>query len=108
MENFSVSYCYQFMMMLQGRVPVRVRQFLIVNPPGWFDKIWSIMKPMLAPDFRQKVQMIPVSRLHEFLQQGYESYLPDDVETGTVDTAQLVQDFFTYRKRVEQDDINLE
>jgi hypothetical protein len=34
MENFSVSYCYQFMMMLQGRVPARVRQFLIVNPPG--------------------------------------------------------------------------
>lgn len=31
MANFSVDYCYQFMMMLQGRVPVRVRMFLIVN-----------------------------------------------------------------------------
>jgi hypothetical protein len=31
MTNFSVNYCYQFMMMLQGRIPVRVRLFLIVN-----------------------------------------------------------------------------
>lgn len=36
MTNFSVMYCYQFMMMLQGRIPVRVRMFLIVNPPSWF------------------------------------------------------------------------
>jgi hypothetical protein len=41
MSNFSVSYCYQFMMMLQGRIPVRVRLFLIVNPPGWFVSIPS-------------------------------------------------------------------
>jgi hypothetical protein len=101
MDNFSVSYCYQFMMMLQGRVPVRVRLFLIVNPPGWFGKIWTIMKPMLAADFRKKVHMIPESDLPKFLEAGYESYLPDDTETGTVDTAQLVQDFVTYRKRVE-------
>lgn len=35
MKNFSVSYCYQFMMMLQGRIPVRVRLFLIVNRTLW-------------------------------------------------------------------------
>jgi hypothetical protein len=29
MQNFSVDYCYQFMMMLQGRIPVRVRMFLV-------------------------------------------------------------------------------
>ena len=31
MSNFSVNYCFQFMQMLQGRIPVRVRLFLIVN-----------------------------------------------------------------------------
>lgn len=31
MQNFGVNYCYQFMMMLQGRIPVRVRLFLIVD-----------------------------------------------------------------------------
>ena len=100
-ENFSVNYCLQFMQMLQGKVPVRVRLFLIVNPPSWFGKIWAIMKPMLSPDFRKKVYMIPESRLNEFLAEGYQQYAPDDMEGGQQSTEQLVQDFITYRKRVE-------
>ena len=102
MANFSVNYCYQFMMMLQGRVPVRVRLFLIVNPPGWFDAIWTIMKPMLAPDFRKKVHMIPQTQLVDFLAAGYEEFLPDDVTGGKADTEQMVKDFVTFRKRYEQ------
>jgi hypothetical protein len=101
MANFSVSYCYQFMMLLQGKVPVRVRLFLIVNPPGWFDAIWKMMKPMLAPDFRKKVHMIPEERLSKFLEEGYEKYLPTDLTVGKVDADELVRDFVTYRKRVE-------
>ncbi len=101
MTNFSVNYCYQFMMMLQGRIPVRVRLFLIVNPPAWFSNIWAIMKPMLAPDFRMKVHVIPESELPKFMEQGYESYLPSEMAGGKADVAELVQDFVTYRKRVE-------
>jgi hypothetical protein len=101
MENFSVSYCYQFMMMLQGRVPVRVRMFLIVNPPGWFGAIWKIMKSMLAADFRKKVHMIPERDLPQFLASGFETYLPDDTEAGKADTQSIVEDFVTYRKRIE-------
>jgi hypothetical protein len=101
MANFSVSYCYQFMMMLLGKVPVRVSLFLIVNPPGWFDSIWKIMKPMLAPDFRKKVHMIGESDLFNFLGEGYENYLPTDLAAGKLDADELVRDFVTYRKRVE-------
>jgi hypothetical protein len=101
MVNFSVSYCYQFMMMLQGRVPVRVRMFLIVNPPSWFDTIWKIMKPMLAADFRKKVHVIPEAKLAEFLAHGFETYLPDDAALGKADTQALVEDFVTYRKEIE-------
>lgn len=101
MTNFSVNYCYQFMMMLQGRIPVRVRMFLIVNPPSWFGKIWSIMKPMLAADFRKKVHVIPESELSKFLEKGYEKFLPQECKDGTVDTQALVEDFITYRKSVE-------
>jgi hypothetical protein len=101
MQNFSVFYCYQFMMMLQGRVPARVQLFLIVNPPGWFGKIWKIMKPMLAADFRTKVHMIPMEKLPEFLMEGYESYLPDDTTTGKAPTDDIVKDFIQYRKYVE-------
>lgn len=101
MANFSVNYCYQFMMMLQGRIPVRVRMFLIVNPPSWFSKIWAIMKPMLAPDFRKKVHVIPEAKVSQFLEPGFESYLPSEMAHGKADVEELCQNFVTYRKRVE-------
>lgn len=108
MANFSVGYCYQFMMMLQGRIPVRVRLFLIVNPPGWFDKIWSIMRPMLASDFRRKVHMVREEDLSQFLESGYETYLPSDCvhSGGKMDTQALVEDFVTYRKKVEEEEMS--
>ena len=102
MCNFSIDYCFQFMLMLQGRIPVRVRLFLIVNPPSWFDKIWKIMKLVLASDFRQKVKMIPESDLHLYLNDNYEQYLPDDMECGKANTQDMVQDFITYRKYIEK------
>ncbi|CAJ1936019.1 unnamed protein product [Cylindrotheca closterium] len=97
MSNFEVNYCYQFMMVLQAVVvPVAVELFLIVNPPSWFGGIWKIMKPMLAPSFRKKVKVIKEPMLDNYLMEGYQQYLPDDLATGTVDTFQLAQDFVTY------------
>jgi len=100
-DNFSVSYCMNFMMMLQGRIPVRVRLFLIVNPPSWFGKIWSIMKRMLTADFRKKVHMIPGDRLSEFLEEGFEEYLPDDLASGKASIDDMVTDFVAYRNFIE-------
>jgi len=102
MTNFSVSYCLQFMNMLQGKIPVRVRMFLIVNPPGWFDTIWSIMKPMLSKDFRKKVNVIPESKLSKYLAEGYEDFLPDELAGGRASTEDMVKDFVAYRKSIEQ------
>ena len=101
MSNFSVDYCLQFMKMLQGRIPVRVRLFLIVNPPSWFSKIWAIMKPMLTKDFRKKVHVIKEDKLSDFLEPGYENFLPDELQCGTVSTDDIVSDFIKYRKFME-------
>jgi len=100
-KNFSVDYCLQFMKMLQGRIPVRVRMFLIVNPPGWFGKIWSIMKPMLSKDFRKKVHVIPESKLSKYLSEGFEDFLPDELANGRALTDNIVRDFVAYRKSIE-------
>jgi len=99
--NFSVSYCQQFMLALQGRVPIRVRMFLIVNPPSWFGSIWSIMKGMLSDDFRKKVAIIPESDLGTYLASGYEKSLPDDMKSGEANTDDIIDDFIDYRKYVE-------
>jgi hypothetical protein len=63
--------------------------------------IWKIMKPMLTPDFRKKVHVIKENKLGEFLNHGYESYLPDDMDEGKADTQEMVKDFMKYRKLVE-------
>eukprot|EP00545_Synedropsis_sp_CCMP1620_P003274 CAMPEP_0119003778 /NCGR_PEP_ID=MMETSP1176-20130426/758_1 /TAXON_ID=265551 /ORGANISM="Synedropsis recta cf, Strain CCMP1620" /LENGTH=284 /DNA_ID=CAMNT_0006955405 /DNA_START=66 /DNA_END=920 /DNA_ORIENTATION=+ len=102
MGNFSVSYCLEFMKMLQGKSPVRVRLFLIVDPPTWFDLIWKVMKTVLASDFRKKVHMIPREELEDFLMEGAPDYLCDDILGGKVETDEMIKDFVTYRKEVEK------
>jgi len=101
MTNFSVDYCLQFMNMLQGKIPVRVRMFLIVNPPGWFGTIWKIMKPMLGKDFRRKVHVVPETELSNYLAKGFETFLPDELTDGGASTDGIVKDFVAYRKSVE-------
>jgi len=100
-SNFSISYCHSFMMVLQGRVPIRVRMFLIVNPPWWFPKIWSIMKGMLSADFQKKVAIIPESELGKYLADDYRKALPDDMKTGEAGTDAIVNDYIAYRKNFE-------
>ena len=108
-QNFSVEYCSAFMSMLQGHViPVHVELFLIVDPPTWFPAIWKIMKPMLSGQFRRKVKMIPSSELGNYLCEGYEKFLPDEIhhQEGQAKTTDIVRDFITYRQHVEElDDI---
>ena len=60
------------------------------------------MKPMLVPSFRKKVKMIHESQLPKYLQADFKSFLPDDMECGTVDTTAIVKDFVTYRKHHER------
>lgn len=103
MENFSISYCMHFMEALQGAVaPVSVGLFLIVNPPSWFDKVWKIMKPMLAASFRKKVHMIKETDLSRFLKPGFEKYIPNEFNAGLAKVDDLVRDFVAYRKFIEQ------
>jgi hypothetical protein len=102
MQNFSIDYCVTLTKMLQGRVPVRVRLFLIANPPAWFGKIWAIMKPMLTKDFREKVHMISDAELGNYLAPDFEKYNPDDMAEGTVPSGEMVSDFVKYRQYVEE------
>lgn len=102
MSNFQVNYCYKFMMGLQAKKsPTRVELFLIVNPPGWFGNIWSIMKPMLSEEFRKKVHMINYDGMKKYLNPGYEAFLPDDMLYGKKDTAKIVKDFIVERRQLE-------
>ena len=101
MKNFAPDYFVQFMRTLQGRIPVRVRLFLIVNPPKFFDRVWMIIKPLLLKEFQNKVRMVQEENLGDFLMDTYTDFLPDDMASGTQPADLMVSDFVTYRKHVE-------
>lgn len=102
MENFSVSYWHKFLMTLQGhRVPTRISAFLIIDPPSWFGSIWTIMKPMMSDDFREKVVVVSSDELENYLMVGYRDFLPDDMEGGRLSTDTLVKTFTAERKAIE-------
>ncbi|KAL3921288.1 MAG: hypothetical protein SGILL_002825 [Bacillariaceae sp.] len=102
-ENFNTEYCRKFMMMLQGRTYcAKVNLFLIVNPPGWFGKIWAIMKGMLSTKFQQKVHMIHEEELPFFFKPGFEKYLPDEFIEGEASTDKMVSDFISYQNAMEK------
>jgi hypothetical protein len=101
MNNFSMDYCFQFMMKLQGSVPTRVTHFLIVNPPSWFGKIWAIMRKMLLPSFQKKVHMIREQKLGKFLKPGYQEFLPSEMASGRSPTREIVQDYIDQRLHLE-------
>eukprot|EP00980_Cylindrotheca_fusiformis_P022075 scaffold8966_cov73-Cylindrotheca_fusiformis.AAC.4 len=94
MDNFSMDYCKRFMHALQGHaVPTKVELFLIVDPPGWFGKIWRIMKSMLSRSFSKKVRIVEQTKLRNYLQEGFEEYLPDEMDIGLKDTTLIVDDY---------------
>jgi CRAL/TRIO domain len=102
MSHFSTDYCWKFMQCLQGRTfPARVKTFLIVNPPSWFDSVWRVMKPMLAPAFAARVHMICEDDLWQFFAPGYEKYLPTDFVTGEAQIEDLTENFVRYMELVE-------
>lgn len=45
--------------------------------------------------------MIKEEALDDYLEEGFEDYLPDDMARGKTNSKELVKDFIAYRKFVE-------
>lgn len=100
-SNFSVSYCRQFFETMQGRFPVRVRTFLIINPPSWFGSIWRIIKSMISKEFAEKVHMPDYEGMKAFLHDDCSlADLPDEFG-GELDVDEAIEDFIEYRRLAE-------
>lgn len=100
-DNFTSKYFYQLFKILQGAIPVRIRLCLLINPPKWFTKIWNVMKHLLNNELKSKIILINENELSKYLKTGFESFLPDDMDTGTLSTNDIVNDYITYRKYIE-------
>jgi CRAL/TRIO domain len=105
-SGFATDTCFQFMSLLQNKIPVRVVVFLIVNPPKSFGRIWNLTKPLLEKSFRDKVKIVQKAKtdLSKYLATGFLEFLPDDFAgVGLASTTTMVQDYVTYRIAVEEE-----
>mmetsp|Transcript_6759 Transcript_6759/g.20047 ORF Transcript_6759/g.20047 Transcript_6759/m.20047 type:complete len:686 (-) Transcript_6759:1082-3139(-) len=103
-SDFSAPYFHQLILMLQGRIPVRVRKFIVSNPPPWFRRAWTfLVRPVLREELREKVIICSggEDEVGKYMTDDYKDYLPDDVHGGRANTGVLVEDFIRYRKHVE-------
>ncbi|KAJ3083745.1 hypothetical protein HDU99_006632 [Rhizoclosmatium hyalinum] len=53
-SNFGTTYAAQFFSILSGRFPVRIRKFVLVNPPSLFPMVWKLIKPMMGEELASK------------------------------------------------------
>lgn len=102
-SNFGVRYAKNFFDTLQGRFPLRVRKFLIIDPPSWFGAIWRLIRPMMSAEFAAKVKLPKLSEVGEHFQSLDE--FPEAMG-GKVNLAEQSKQFILYRYRVEGLDPN--
>ncbi|KAL3928808.1 MAG: hypothetical protein SGBAC_012485 [Bacillariaceae sp.] len=82
---------------LQGNViPTTISLFIVLNPPTWFGRIWRQMKTHMSASFLQKVRLVETEDLPEYFEQGYETYLPDDMQ-GWRNTSEMLEDYIDRR-----------
>eukprot|EP00980_Cylindrotheca_fusiformis_P012401 scaffold3044_cov103-Cylindrotheca_fusiformis.AAC.4 len=94
-DNFDRECWGGLIHMLEGKVvPTRVTLVLFVDAPAWFNaKIWKLTKSMLSDSFSKQVHMIESDRLSEFLMEGFEALLPDEISQGWKSTDEIVEDY---------------
>ncbi|GBG26727.1 Alpha-tocopherol transfer protein-like [Hondaea fermentalgiana] len=97
-SNFGIRYAKTYFDTMQGRFPMRVRQFLIVNPPSWFGTIWKIIRGMMSTEFANKVKMPKKRDVGDFVQDP--KMLPQEFG-GPIVVSDSLQAFMAHRAKVE-------
>ena len=66
-ENFSKEHADSLFQLLQFIAPVRLQTFILVDPPLWFNTVWSIISPAMTKQFKSRWFMTTRSKLPEHI-----------------------------------------
>jgi hypothetical protein len=105
-NNFSVPDIRSASAALQGKFPCRVRTFLVVNAPSFFQAAYKLMKPFITQDLQEKFK-IPANtdELADLMagdtHEARLASLPSEIG-GALDIEETVQSFIKYRYMVEK------
>lgn len=98
-SNFGTRYAKSFFDLMQGSYPLRIRTFLIMNPPSWFGMVWRIIRPMMSKKFAEKVHIVSDDAIYEHVSKDH---LPEEMGGGS-DFGQLVDEFIAYATKLESE-----
>jgi len=102
-SNWGVRYAKNFFDTMQGRYPIRVRQFVILNPPAWFGVVWKAIRGMMSVEFAAKVSMPPLQDAASLFPSL--EHVPVELG-GSLDTKAALDAFIRHRYKVEGLDYN--
>ena len=97
-SNWGVRYAKNFFDTVQGRYPIPVRKFVILNPLSWFGVIWAAIRKMISSEFAAKVSLASskdISTLFPSL-----DHVPSELG-GTLDLNAASDAFIRHRYKVE-------
>jgi hypothetical protein len=104
-SNFGASYAERFFNILQGRFPIRLRKFILVNPPGMFNMVWKIIRPMMKDEFASKWSLIKMEDLFNFIEP---LVTPKELGgTKTVDMIPIIKGYYE-EENLRYEEIDLE
>jgi len=100
MKNYSGEASKSVMAAIQGQVvPCEVSQFLLINPPKLLVKLWKLSKAILSSSFRKRTRIIKGKvQLSDFLMEGCEEYLPEEIELKGRKASEMVEDYIDLKK----------
>jgi CRAL/TRIO domain len=105
------NFFYQLLMkIMREYIPIRLRSIHIIYPPTWMtNKLW-LLRPMLASyECKDHIYMIHhEDELSNYFMSNYQSYLPDDIVSGQINTDDLVRDYVIYCRYIEQQRCSME
>ena len=65
-ENFSKEHVKHLFKILQSVSPVKVNSIIFVDPPKWFNSIWTIFSQFCTKETLSKINVITRSELTKF------------------------------------------
>lgn len=104
MKNWHSETQVRLTQILEGHViPASIVQILLVNPPPFFTKVWEVVWRTLPTWSSKKIYLINErNQLGNYLMEGYEDYLPDDLVGMRRNALELVERWLLDRKTFEE------
>lgn len=87
-------------------VPIKVNEILLVDAPKVVSRVLKLTRTFMTKSLRKKIKIIKSADLGEYLMDGFEEFLPNEMEAGWKNGAEIVEDFVDQKRFNESKDFD--